>query len=416
MNNTQRILIMAAGTGGHVFPALAVARRLQAKGAQVEWMASEHGMENKLLHQSGITLHRIAVSGLQGKGLMRKLAAPAMLLRALFQSLSVLRRLRPACVLGMGGYISGPGGVAARLLGIPLVLHEQNAVPGFTNARLQRSATLVLEAFAGTFAASGKGRHTGNPLRQDISRLHGSLKRDYLVTPPATPAAKPATPSATTTATDHTTISLRILVLGGSLGARVLNETVPDTLRDWQGDSPPYIWHQTGSSAYKETVRRYTENNLTDSSRFRIDPFIDDMAEAYSWADLAVCRAGASTVSELAAVRLPSILVPYPHHRDKQQLHNARWLCRVGAGRLLEQQQLNATTLLDCLRELDANRSLLQTMSKQAGVLAILDADERIADCCLEAGRNTDLMTNPQASRNTNKGTTQETNREAPRG
>ena len=399
---TPRILIMAAGTGGHVFPALAVARRLQARGVEVEWLASERGMENSLLKDSGIRLHPVAVTGLRGKGPLRLLTAPWMLLRALSACLRLLRRLRPVAVLGMGGYISGPGGVAACLLRIPLVLHEQNAVPGFTNRALRRYATLILETFPGSFSGGGKSArgegkivHTGIPLRQEISRLHGSLQRDYpdpLTSPGLTAhdftSGQISGENGEPPKHARTADCLHLLVLGGSLGAGALNEAVPAALGQWRQDECPLsVWHQTGAKTHAETLRRYTDYELTDKARYRIDPFIDDMAAAYTWADLVLCRAGASTVNELAAARLPAVLVPYPHHRDRQQLHNARWLCAAGAARLLEQSRLTAAALGRCLLELSRNRGLLRTMSERAGDLALLGADERIADCCLEVAR-----------------------------
>ena len=373
--NKTKVLIMAAGTGGHVFPALAVAGRLQEHNVQVDWMVSKDGMERQLLAGRGIPLHPVPVSGLRGKGLLRMLLAPWMLLRSLITSLILLRRLRPSCVLGMGGYISGPGGVAARLLGIPLLLHDQNAVPGLTNRLLYRHARLVLETFPNSFNGLGlaeeltKVRQTGLPVRAEISQLHSSLQRDYL----------------------GSQDSLHLLVLGGSLGAQVLNQALPRALADWPGGCPLQVWHQTGAGNDEETQRQYAACGLDDKQRYRIVPFIDDMAAAYTWADFALCRAGASTLGELAAARLPALLVPYPHHKDQQQLHNANWMSRAAAAWVLPQKEITgsngAQALSRCLQCIAESRQDLQTMSAQTAALAAMDADSRIAQNCLEVAR-----------------------------
>lgn len=356
--NTSLILIMAAGTGGHVFPALSIALSLQQRGAEVAWLGTPAGMENDILSTTGIPMHRVTVKGLRGTGAKRKLMAPFMMAVALWQSWRVLREVRPDCVLGMGGFVCGPAGIAARLMGLPLLVHEQNAVAGLTNRLLAHVATQVLEAFPGTFKSASKVKYTGNPVREEIVATAVARK---------VPAGG----------------RLRLLVLGGSQGAEAINRVIPEVLASWSEDRPE-TWHQTGRRGFGSTVQRYADLQLGDNEGCRITPFIDDMAAAFAWADLVVCRSGASTVAELAVAGLPSVLVPYPHHRDRQQYFNADWLVAAGAARCLDQKQLDASSLLALLRELDGNRDVLMQMSEQAGSVAIRDAAAAIADHCLE--------------------------------
>lgn len=356
--HSKRVLIMAAGTGGHVFPALAIARQLQAQGARVEWLGTPNGMENRLLAETNIPLHCIAAKGLKGKGLGRLVRAPWMLLRSLWQSLVIVRKFKPDCVIGMGGYVSGPGGIAAKLLARRLVLHEQNAVPGVTNKLLARIADQVLEAFPHTFAASSKLVTVGNPVRADIEAL-GAL------------------PLAQTDTADP----LRLLVLGGSQGAQALNEVLPRALvilKD-SSDSQIVLRHQTGRGQLEKTEEAYAESGLSLSDSLDVSAFIDDMAQAYLWADLVLCRSGASTVSEIAVAGKPALLVPYPYHKDQQQLYNARWLCEGGAAVLIEQKQLDPETLANHLAELAKDRSRLHGMALAAHKLAARGADKKIA-------------------------------------
>lgn len=360
------VLIMAAGTGGHVFPALAIARHLQARGANIEWLGTYRGMENDLLAGSGFTMHHISVSGLKGSGLKRKLMAPFMLVAALWQSLAVIRQVQPHCVLGMGGFVCGPGGLAAKLHGTPLLIHEQNAVAGFTNRVLSRIATRVFEAFPNTFPASAKVLYTGNPLRADIVALHAQDVRPLEQNRP-----------------------IRLLVLGGSQGATAINKVIPQLLAQWPQSPKPEVWHQAGKRGLDAAIDDYKQFDLVVGddaahSSCRVVPFIEDMAAAYRWADLVICRSGASTVSELAAAGLPAILIPYPHHSDQQQLHNANWLVNGGAACLLEQSDLSVSRLLELLLELDGDKQQLQRMAQAAQSLAICDAGEVIAQKCLE--------------------------------
>jgi len=355
------VLIMAAGTGGHVFPALSIAQKLQEQNIRTEWMGTHQGMENRLLEGTGIRIHAVSAKGLKGKGVARLIAAPFMLAQALIQSMRILRKVKPDCVLGMGGFVSGPGGLATKLLGGKLVIHEQNAVPGSTNKLLAKIANQVFEAFPDTFPKSAKIIHTGNPLRKEIADL-GLRTRSF----------------------DEVSRPLQILVLGGSQGALAINEVMPELLADWPEENRPSVRHQTGDRTLEITQAIYRDKGLDSVKTIQVVPFISDMAEAYSWADLVVCRSGASTVSEIAAAGLPSILVPYPHHSDQQQAHNANWLVRAGAAFLLDQKDLSVPALKALLMDLHTNRSKVQQMSDIAKSLAIYDADEIIARRCLE--------------------------------
>jgi len=355
------VLIMAAGTGGHVFPALSIARKLRKHNVRTEWMGTHQGMENQLLEGTGIKIHAVSAKGLKGKGVVRLLFAPFMLVQALIQSIRVLSSVNPDCVLGMGGFVSGPGGLAAKITGRKLVIHEQNAVPGFTNKLLSKIANLVFEAFPNTFPDSDKVLYTGNPLRSEIAEL-AEKPRQY----------------------EKSSRSLRILVLGGSQGALAINEVVPELIADWPEQNRPHVLHQSGERTLEETQVLYKDRGLSSVEGVEVVPFISNMADAYGWADLVICRSGASTVSEIAAVGLPSILIPYPHHSDQQQKHNANWLVSAGAAFLLEQKDLTLATLRSLLLDLHTDRSKLQKMSDAARSISICDADELIVSRCME--------------------------------
>lgn len=352
---------MAAGTGGHVFPALSIAHSLQSKGAEVHWLATQHGMENELLRAAQFPLHRISVSGLRGTGLRRKILAPLMLLKAFIQSRRVLRSTRPDCILGMGGFVCGPAGLAAKMLGIPLLIHEQNAVAGLTNKVLYKMANRTFAAFPKTFPASDKVEVTGNPVRGEIESLHNAERQELDNFRP-----------------------LRILILGGSQGAVAINRVIPEIFANWDGTKPE-VWHQTGARDLATTKQLYQSLDATAAERkVRVVEFIDDMPEAYRWADMVICRSGASTVSELAVVGLPAVLIPYPHHKDQQQLHNANWLVSAGAAMLVEQNDFCARNVLPMLQALNSNRGDLLSMRTKALAVAKISAADVIATRCLE--------------------------------
>ena len=351
------VLIMAGGTGGHVFPALACAREFQARGYSVHWLGTPRGIENELVPQAGLPLHLIQVSGLRGKGLLSLLKAPLQLLRALFQARRVLRELQPVCVLGMGGYVTGPGGLAARLAGVPLIIHEQNAVAGTANRSLRPFASRVCEAFPDTFGASAKRRTTGNPVREEL----------FLETP-RQPLGKRRT---------------RLLILGGSLGAEPLNKLLPEALALLPAELRPEVFHQTGKQHAEITGERYQAVGV----QAEVAPFIQDMAGAYGWADLVVCRAGALTISELAAAGLPSLLLPLPHAIDDHQTRNADYLAKEGAAVLLPQRSTDAATLAAQLTEVLMQPERLNRMASTARRLAKPDATRTVVDICLEVAR-----------------------------
>ncbi len=352
-----RVMVMAGGTGGHVFPALAVAEELRRRGHQVCWLGTPDSFESRLVPKHGFPMELIRIRGLRGNGLAGWLLAPFRLLRACGQALTALRRWRPAMVLGMGGFASGPGGLVAWATRRPLVIHEQNAVPGLTNRWLARLASRVLEAFPGSFPPARRARLTGNPVRPEIAAL-------------AEPEAR----------FDGRGGRPRLLVLGGSLGAQALNEALPAALARLPQPARPEVRHQAGRGKEEAARAAYAEAGV----EAEVVPFLDDMAAAYGWADLVVCRAGALTVAELAAAGVGAVLVPYPHAVDDHQTRNARYLVEGGAARLLPQPELEAGGLADLLADLLADRSGLLEMARAARRLALPQATRQVADLCEE--------------------------------
>jgi len=352
------VLIMAGGTGGHVFPALAAADVLMRKGIDVQWLGTRRGIEADLVPKAGIPLHFIEVSGLRGKRLRDQLLAPFRLARALWQAMRLIKQLQPACVLGLGGFASGPGGVAARMLRKPLLIHEQNAVAGTTNRLLAFVAQQVLLGYPAALSGP-RTRFIGNPVRRAIADL-----------PP---------PEARWTGRVG---SLRLLVLGGSLGAKPINDVVPEAIAAMPLGLRPEVWHQTGREHAERVAEAYREKHLTA----RAVPFIDDMAAAYAWADVVLCRAGALTVAELAAAGVGAILVPLPHAIDDHQTHNARWLTDHRAGMLIWQNELTPERLAVQLSELAAQPQELLAWARAARALAKPDAAEQLAQACVQAG------------------------------
>ena len=348
----RRILIMAGGTGGHVFPALAVARLLREQGWQVSWMGTKKGMESRIVPENAIDIDWITVSGLRGKGLKAKLKAPLMLLDACVQAAGILRRRRPDVVLGMGGFVAGPGGLMTKFYRIPLVIHEQNRVPGTTNRLLARLANVVLEAFPGSFSGRVPAICTGNPLREEL------LKSNQKDRP-------------------HNGDSLRVLVIGGSQGAQVLNEIVPQALAQV---ASVRVRHQTGKAMLDQVREQYRQLGVQAD----VEAFFEDIAAMYSWADLIICRAGAMTVSEVAAAGLPAILVPFALAIDDHQTANARYLVDAGGGVLIPQQQLESGKLA---RQIEKIRPKIAAMARAARSCARLDATQAVAKVCsTEAG------------------------------
>ena len=356
----RRVMVMAGGTGGHVFPALATARELARRGVEVCWLGVPDSFEARLVPEHGFELELVPVRKLRGQGLAAHLLAPLHVVRAMLQAAKVLRRRRPGLVLGMGGFVSGPGGVVSRLLGLPLVIHEQNAVPGLTNRWLARVATRVLEAFPGSFPAAAGAIAVGNPVRCEIAALPAPAERFANRQGPA-----------------------RLLVVGGSLGARILNEMLPAALALVPEARRPSVRHQAGRGKAEAAQAAYHAAGVAAD----VSEFLDDMAGAYAWADLVVCRAGALTVSELAAAGVGSVLVPYPHAVDDHQTRNAAFLAEAGAARLLPQSELCAEALARLLEGLAGDRPGLLAMARAARERARPDATARVADCCEEVLR-----------------------------
>jgi UDP-N-acetylglucosamine--N-acetylmuramyl-(pentapeptide) pyrophosphoryl-undecaprenol N-acetylglucosamine transferase len=353
------VLIMAGGTGGHVFPALAVAKVLRARGIGVVWLGVPASMESRLVPANGFPIEWVRVKGIRGKGAAAWLMAPLRIVNAVLQAMAVLRRVRPRAVLGAGGYVSGPGGIAAWLLRIPLLIHEQNAVPGLTNRWLARVASQVLQAFPGSFGPPVKARTVGNPVRSDIAALPEPAVRF-----------------------DGRTGRARLLVFGGSQGAQRLNVLVPQALAHLAPDHRPQVRHQAGERGVEAARAAY----LAAAVEAEVTPFIEDMAAAYAWADLALCRAGAMTIAELQAAGLGALLVPLAVATDDHQTKNADAMVRIGAGRVLGERELTAAALAASIADLTSDRDRLLKMAEAARRARVIDAADQVADLCLAAG------------------------------
>lgn len=347
-------MIMAGGTGGHVFPALAVAAEMAARGYAVDWLGTRAGIEAELVPARGYPLHCIDVKGVRGKNLMARLAAPFQILRAVLQARKLLKMLSPRVVIGLGGYASGPGGAAAKLLGIPLVIHEQNAVAGTTNRILSTFASRVLQAFPDAFP---EGTVVGNPVRSEISALPSPVERGL---------GKRG--------------NLHLLILGGSLGALAINQLVPAALALLDKGQGFDVRHQCGRKHLDVTQQSYAANGVSAD----IEPFVEDMAAAYEWADFVICRAGALTVSEVAAVGIGALLIPFPAAIDDHQTKNGMWLVKGDGARLIQQKDLTPQLLANVLSDMRDNPDTLQALANNARKLAVTDAAARVADVCEE--------------------------------
>jgi UDP-N-acetylglucosamine--N-acetylmuramyl-(pentapeptide) pyrophosphoryl-undecaprenol N-acetylglucosamine transferase len=353
----MRVMIMAGGTGGHVFPALAVAEELTQRSVEVSWMGTAKGIEAQLVPQAGYTLSEIKVQGLRGNGAMGWLMAPFRVIKAVWEALQLIRELKPDVVLGLGGFVSGPGGVAAWLLRKPLVIHEQNAIPGLTNRLLSKLARVVLEGFPHSFAEKVEAQWVGNPVRKNIEDL----------------------PMPHTRFSERDDV-MNLLVLGGSLGARSLNNTIPQALALIAEGQRPQVVHQCGSRHLEDCRHNYQQAGV----QANITDFIDNMAGAYAWADLVICRAGALTVAELAAAGVGALLVPFPHAVDDHQTHNAALLVEAGAAQLIADHELSASLLADKICCLNADREALLDMANAARKVAKIGTAAEIADKCME--------------------------------
>jgi len=352
---SHTLLVMAGGTGGHIFPALAVADVLRGRGWNVVWLGAKGGMEERLVPPRGYATVWIRFGGVRGKGLLRKLMLPVALLVAFWQSATAIFRHRPDVVLGMGGYAAFPGGMMAALFGKPLVIHEQNAVPGLANRVLAGVADRVLAAFPDAFEGRVDVIWSGNPVRTEIVNL-------------APPEARFANRSG----------PLRVLIVGGSLGARALNEIVPLAMAQLAPAERPVVVHQAGAG-HVDALRRIYKDAGVDAD---VLAFVDDMAARYGEADLIICRAGATTVTELAVAGVGSILVPFPHAVDDHQTRNARYLADRGAALLMPQPTVTAQSLADALRGM--TRAKLLEMARAARAVGKPDAASKVADICME--------------------------------
>lgn len=351
-SHSIKVVVMAGGTGGHVFPALSVAEKLKQRGASVSWLGTAKGIEAELVPAAGIKLHCLTIEGVRGRGLAAKLKAPWLLINAVLQARKILKQEQADIVLGLGGFASGPGGVAAWLLRKPLLIHEQNAVAGTTNRWLSKIANAVLAAFPNSLKHAV---HVGNPVRDSI----GAVKE--IETEKSNP--------------------LNLLVLGGSLGALALNELLPSALAELNENERPQIMHQTGKRHLAVTQTGYEKNNVSA----QVVEFIADMAAAYEWADVIVCRAGALTVSELTLAGRAALLVPFPFAIDDHQTKNAQWLVDNNAGVLIQQKDLSKENVVRFINDFNRDRNKLVEMSKNAKALAMPNAASDVADYCEQA-------------------------------
>jgi UDP-N-acetylglucosamine--N-acetylmuramyl-(pentapeptide) pyrophosphoryl-undecaprenol N-acetylglucosamine transferase len=360
MIDVRPVLIMAGGTGGHVFPALAVADELRSRGIPVVWLGTKAGIESRLVPQAGYPIEWMSITGLRGKNTLTLLLAPLRITMACWQALAVLLRINPCAVLGMGGFASGPGGLMAWLIRKPLIIHEQNAIAGLTNKILAKFATTVLQAFPAVFK---RAVTTGNPVRPSICEIikpELRFKQD----------------------SNDGRANLRLLIVGGSLGAAKLNEIIPQVLEKIEINARPEVIHQTGLKNIESAKKHY----LNAGVEAKVEAFIDDMSSVYEWADLVICRAGAMTVFELAAAGVASILVPYPHAVDDHQTVNATYLEKTGASIIRQQDALTIDWLVNVINDFSVNRQKLLDMAIAARKLAIPQSAKNIADACLSAG------------------------------
>ncbi|MEI6896062.1 MAG: undecaprenyldiphospho-muramoylpentapeptide beta-N-acetylglucosaminyltransferase [Psychromonas sp.] len=353
MHQNKTLLVMAGGTGGHVFPGLAVAEQLKKQGWKVNWLGTADRMEAQLVPEHGYEIDFIDIAGVRGNGIKRLLMAPLRIIKSILQARRVLKNRKVDLVLGMGGFASGPGGIAAWTLGIPVLLHEQNAAAGITNRILALFSKKILMGFAGAFDHK-KAILVGNPVRESVIALPEKIISEA-----------------------H--LPLKVLVVGGSLGAKVLNDLLPEVIAQFSAEAL-MVMHQTGKGHYQQVKTLYQNKNLNVD----VQEFITDMDAAYAWADIIICRAGALTVSEVAVVGLPAIFIPLPHAVDDHQTKNAQDLVSRGGAVLIPQKQLNNKKLSDYLQAFSQNRQQLIEMSKQSKKVAITDASKRVADICLQ--------------------------------
>lgn len=362
MNKSRSpVMIFAGGTGGHVFPALAVAKQIEQQSVPIIWVGTKRGIESRVVPNAGFKIEWISVNGLRGKSMLTYLLAPFKLALASMQVTWLLIKYRPCAVLGMGGFVAGPGGLIAAIMRRPLIIHEQNAIAGLTNRILAPFAKRILTGFPSTFVRKNV-EVLGNPVRAEISHL----QRLQNV---ADPETRP----------------LNVLVFGGSLGAQALNETVPaalaEVIKTIPAESRPEIWHQTGENKHSYTKQQYAHFGV----EARVDVFIDDMQNAYAWADLVICRAGAITVAELSVAGLGAIFIPYPYAVDDHQTANASALVNAGAAEMIDEKNLTAENLAQLLKGLLSNRAKIKSFADAAIAFAKPQAARDVAKVCLQS-------------------------------
>jgi len=346
---------MAGGTGGHIFPGLAVAQELNLRNWTAYWLGSVGGMEVDLVGKTGIPLHLITISGLRGNGLYGWIKSPFTLLKAVFQALKIIKKIEPDVVIGFGGFASGPGGVASFLTRTPLIIHEQNAVAGLTNKTLAKFADKVFQAFPNAFKKAKNIQTVGNPIRQKIIDLNKNKQASS---------------------------KINILIIGGSRGARVFNDILPKVLSPIMLNNKINVRHQSGKGNFNSTISSYENNKIKLGKNLSVDEFIDDMREAYLWADLVICRAGALTVSEIAAVGIAAIFIPFPYAVDDHQTKNALWLVQQKAAILIDEIDLKSKKSKDTIVALVEKPEKINEMAIKAKAIAYFDAVGIIADAC----------------------------------
>ena len=347
MMTTKKVMIMAGGTGGHVFPGIAIAHALRKKGIEVVWLGTQVGMEKPWVEKAKIPFDAIDIRGLRGNGLLGWLQAPINVTRAMWQAKAIMTQQQPDLVLGMGGFVCGPGGLAAKMKGLPLVIHEQNAIPGLTNRLLAHLADQVFTAFPQASLKGDKVKLVGNPVRAELEKV---------------PPVQPHQPR-------------HLLVLGGSRGALALNEIVPFALAQLPPDERPQVWHQSGEKTFEQAKKAYQQAGV----EAKVTPFIAEMQEAYEWADLVISRSGALTVSELMATARPAIMVPFPYAVDDHQTANAQVLIEMGGGEVIQQSELTVERL-KCALETWLAEEKLQQASQAIRQQAPHHATEKIVE------------------------------------
>lgn len=350
----KTLMVMAGGTGGHVFPALAVAKELERKDTRITWLGTRKGLEAKVIPANDISMEWVSVEGLRGKSAASWLLAPFKLLRAMWQSAGAIRRVNPDCILGMGGFVAGPGGVAARLMGRPLIVHEQNAVAGMTNKYLAKIASKVLTGFPNVEDLPTSASWVGNPVRSNIVTSDRSGDKQ-----------------------------INVLIIGGSQGAHSFNQKLPEVFSKLMQDdamNDVSIWHQTGRDRSSVVVDAYAKQHV----EARVSEFIDDMAAAYAWADLLICRAGAMTIAECCAAAKPALLIPYPYSAGDHQVKNAQAMVDIGAGKMLDNQEISKPVMVEVLTNLLEDKDKLAEMGQRALGLHKADALRTVVAVCEE--------------------------------